>query len=52
MVDSVNGYMKGGLRWEIYFYDFEVLCFYIIIGCILYNLCIIYDEDIEKFVDV
>lgn len=44
---------KGGLRWEMYFhYHPEVLCSYIIIGCILHNLCIIHDEDIEKFVDV
>lgn len=39
-------------RWEFYFHDPEVLCSYIIIGCILHNLCIIHDEDIEKFVDV
>lgn len=44
---------KGGLRWEMYFhYHPEVLCSYIIIGRILHNLCIIHDEDIEKFVDV
>lgn len=52
-VDGANGHRKGGLRWEMYFHDHpEVLCSYILIGCILHNLCIIHDEDIEKFVDV
>lgn len=51
-VDGANGHRKGGFRWEIYFHDPEVLCSYIIIGCVLHNLCIIHDEDIEKFVDV
>lgn len=51
-VDGANGHMKGELRWEIYFHDPEVFGSYIIIGCILHNLCIIHDEDIEKFVDV
>lgn len=51
-VDGANGHRKGGLRWEIYFHYPEVLCSYIIIGCVLHHLCIIHDEDIEKFVDV
>lgn len=51
-VDGANGHRKGELRWEIYFHDPEVFGSYIIICCILHNLCIIHDEDIEKFVDV
>lgn len=37
---------------EIYFHDPEVMCSFIIAGCILHNLCIIHDADIEQFVDV
>lgn len=41
----------SGLR-EICFHDPEVICAFIIAGCILHNLCVTHDEDIEEFVDV
>lgn len=53
-VERAIGHLKGRFRRlrEICFHDPEVICAFIIAGCILHNLCVTHDEDIEEFVDV
>lgn len=36
---------------EIFVYKFEDIVFIIVLGCILYNLCIIYKDDVENFIE-
>lgn len=47
------GYLKGRFWrfWEIFVWKLFCIVLLIILGCILYNLCVLYYDDVEVFID-
>ena len=53
-VERAIGHMKGRFRRlrEIPFHNAEEICNLITVGCIMHNLCIMSEEDIEYYIDL
>ena len=54
MVERAIGHMKGRFRRlrEIYSPDLSHICNFIMAGCVMHNLCILHEDDVESFIDI
>ena len=53
-VERANAHLKGRFRrlQKVYYCDVKDICKLVMSCCILHNLCIICDDDIEDFIDM
>ena len=53
-VERAIGHIKGRFRKlkEVHLYNIQVICQVIFAGCILHNLCVLEDDDLEDYIDV
>ena len=52
-VERCIGHLKGRFRKlrEIHLYDLETVCKVIFAGCILHNLCVLEDDNVEEYIE-
>lgn len=52
-VERAIGHLKGRFRRlrEVPLHDMEDVCYFIIAGCVLHNLCVMNHDDINEFLD-
>jgi len=52
-VERAIGHLKGRFRklTEITFHNVEDICYFVMAGCKMHNLCIIHEDNIEEFIN-